>query len=509
MAQFVGVGASLKTEPGAPMHQYAAALGLKADATGIASYQTTAGITNGLGGMNGLAIPPANGMSGSRGNSPSPQEQQQQQQSQLQSGSPTPGNGDNPTTSSPPAQQHIDPPPNKLFVGGLSWQTTTDKLRDYFSPYGTVTDVLIMKDPITQRSRGFGFITFQDAHSVDKVLQVTHHMLDGKKIDPKHATPRNAAKKSSSNVNGFPDAGVPHQAASTVAAAANGTLKTKKIFVGGLSQETAAEEVKQYFTQFGAVEEAVLLMDNQTKRHRGFGFVTMASETAVDRICDIHFHVIKAKKVECKKALPREAVAAAATAAAAAAAAAAQQPSFAYLLARQRCQLAAQQAAAVSSLVPAAFGGAGMQLAGPPASALFQLYDGFSSNQAGGPTLLQSAPQTAGAGSSPVVTSGQLTAGINAPSTYGKVLAYQGATSAYRYAPYPTLSNQAAAAAALAAAAAANHQQQGAGANSAGAAAAAAAAAGYQNYALPTPVDMSAFQGLDWSAMGLPAMYAA
>ncbi len=113
------------------------------------------------------------------------------------------------------------------------------------------------------------------------------------------------------------------------------------------------------------VEEAVLLMDNQTKRHRGFGFVTMASETAVDRICDIHFHVIKAKKVECKKALPREAVAAA-TAAAAAAAAAAQQPSLAYLIARQRL---AAQAVAANGLMPAAFGGAGVQLASAPSPA--------------------------------------------------------------------------------------------------------------------------------------------
>ena len=41
-----------------------------------------------------------------------------------------------------------------------------------------------------------------------------------------------------------------------------------------MSQETSAEEVKAYFSQFGKVEEAVMLMDQQTKRHRGFGFVT-------------------------------------------------------------------------------------------------------------------------------------------------------------------------------------------------------------------------------------------
>lgn len=40
----------------------------------------------------------------------------------------------------------------KLFVGGLSWQTSAEKLREYFGMFGTVTDVLIMKDPITQVS---------------------------------------------------------------------------------------------------------------------------------------------------------------------------------------------------------------------------------------------------------------------------------------------------------------------------------------------------------------------
>lgn len=51
-----------------------------------------------------------------------------------------------------------DPAPGKLFVGGLSWQTSNDKLREYFGMFGTVTDVLIMKDPITQVSYIFHYI---------------------------------------------------------------------------------------------------------------------------------------------------------------------------------------------------------------------------------------------------------------------------------------------------------------------------------------------------------------
>lgn len=197
------------------------------------------------------------------------------------SGRSTPTNNNNNGAAAAAAADAVAP--GKLFVGGLSWQTTSEKLKEYFNMFGTVTDVLIMRDPVTQRSRGFGFITFKEPNSasVDKVLKVPIHTLDGKKIDPKHATPKNRPRQAN---------------------------KTKKIFVGGVSQETSAEEVKAYFNQFGTVEETVMLMDQQTKRHRGFGFVTFENEDVVDRVCEIHFHTIKNKKVECKKAQPKEAV---------------------------------------------------------------------------------------------------------------------------------------------------------------------------------------------------------
>jgi RNA recognition motif-containing protein len=46
----------------------------------------------------------------------------------------------------------------KLFVGGLSWETTHDNLQRYFQRYGEVTDCCVMKNNETGRSRGFGFV---------------------------------------------------------------------------------------------------------------------------------------------------------------------------------------------------------------------------------------------------------------------------------------------------------------------------------------------------------------
>ncbi|XP_029533700.1 RNA-binding protein Musashi homolog 1-like isoform X5 [Oncorhynchus nerka] len=73
--------------------------------------------------------------------------------------------------------------PCKMFIGGLSWQTTQEGLKEYFCKYGEVKECMVMRDPVTKRSRGFGFVTFVDQAGVDSVLAVTRHELDSKTVD--------------------------------------------------------------------------------------------------------------------------------------------------------------------------------------------------------------------------------------------------------------------------------------------------------------------------------------
>ena len=78
----------------------------------------------------------------------------------------------------------------KLFVGGLDYETTDQKLEGHFSQWGELTDFVVMKFPDTRRSRGFGFITYSEDSMVEDCMAAGPHTLDGKTVELKRATPR-------------------------------------------------------------------------------------------------------------------------------------------------------------------------------------------------------------------------------------------------------------------------------------------------------------------------------
>lgn len=69
----------------------------------------------------------------------------------------------------------------KLFIGGISWDTNEDRLREYFEKYGEVVEAVIMRDRATGRARGFGFIVFADPAVAEHVI-MEKHMIDGRLV---------------------------------------------------------------------------------------------------------------------------------------------------------------------------------------------------------------------------------------------------------------------------------------------------------------------------------------
>lgn len=68
---------------------------------------------------------------------------------------------------------------NKLYVGNLNFRTDEQMLSSLFSQFGQVESAVVIKDRETQRSKGFGFVTFTEEQSLQKAIDA----LNGKEVD--------------------------------------------------------------------------------------------------------------------------------------------------------------------------------------------------------------------------------------------------------------------------------------------------------------------------------------
>jgi len=73
---------------------------------------------------------------------------------------------------------------SKLYVGGLSYDTTENALKEKFSEAGTIVSVAVIKDRETGNSKGFGFVEFADDAAAQKAIE----MFDGKELDGRKLT---------------------------------------------------------------------------------------------------------------------------------------------------------------------------------------------------------------------------------------------------------------------------------------------------------------------------------
>ncbi|KAJ3056746.1 hypothetical protein HK097_004607 [Rhizophlyctis rosea] len=95
-------------------------------------------------------------------------------------------------------------PGTKVFVGNLAWSTNDDSLHAAFSAYGQVTDSIVLKDRETQRSRGFGFVTYATPEEAQASIEAMDgQQLDGRQVRVNLANERGSGGGFGGNGGGF------------------------------------------------------------------------------------------------------------------------------------------------------------------------------------------------------------------------------------------------------------------------------------------------------------------
>lgn len=169
----------------------------------------------------------------------------------------------------------------KIFVGGLEPETTEDDLTEYFSEFGRVIERLIKVDIKTKRSRGFAFIGFKSPESVDRVLQVEHHYINGKKIDCKRAMTKEDAYSLNRNLKD----------------------SCRKVYISNIPKELSRKDLQDFFNQFGKIIDFNLIFK---KKETGFLYIIYDNEEDAMSLIERKFVEINGFRLEIQKAIPKE-----------------------------------------------------------------------------------------------------------------------------------------------------------------------------------------------------------
>jgi len=148
------------------------------------------------------------------------------------------------------AQQNVKQVPIKLFIGGISNQTTDDSLKIFYEQFGKVIGAHIIRNPINHCSRGFGFVTFASNEDAIRALLTLPHVIDGKEVEPKKAD-ETAEHTRMKNKN-----------------------PTKKLFVSGIRDAHHENDLANYFSAYGTVVNVEIGRDRLTGQRKEFAFIT-------------------------------------------------------------------------------------------------------------------------------------------------------------------------------------------------------------------------------------------
>ncbi|CAI9763164.1 unnamed protein product [Fraxinus pennsylvanica] len=157
---------------------------------------------------------------------------------------------------------YSEPPEEaKLFVGNLPYDVDSEKLAQLFEQAGVVEIAEVIYNRETDQSRGFGFVTMSTVEEAEKAVEMfNRYDINGRLLTVNKAAPRGSRPERT------PRAFEP----------------SFRVYVGNLPWQVDNARLEQLFSEHGKVVDAKVVYDRESGRSRGFGFVTMSSETELN-----------------------------------------------------------------------------------------------------------------------------------------------------------------------------------------------------------------------------------
>ncbi|KAG6600399.1 UBP1-associated protein 2C, partial [Cucurbita argyrosperma subsp. sororia] len=165
----------------------------------------------------------------------------------------------------------------KLFIRGLSCDTSTEGLRSLFSAYGELEEAVVIIDKATGKSKGYGFVTFKHVDGAILALKEPSKTIDGRVT----VTQLAAVGISGQNSNAA-------------------DMSLRKIYVANVPMDMPADKLLAHFSLYGEIEEGPLGFDKQTGKCRGYAlFVYKKPEGAQAALVD-PIKTIDGRQLSCK-----------------------------------------------------------------------------------------------------------------------------------------------------------------------------------------------------------------
>ncbi|GMI92096.1 hypothetical protein like AT2G41060 [Hibiscus trionum] len=178
----------------------------------------------------------------------------------------------------------IDPAQRKIFVHGLSWDTTSETLIAEFSKYGEIEECKAVTDKVSGKSKGYAFILFKHRSGARQALKQPQKKIGNRTTSCQLASqgPVPAPPPSAPPVSEYTQ---------------------RKIFVSNVSSEMEPEKLLEFFKQFGEIEEGPLGLDKHTGKPKGFALFVYRSVDSARKALEEPHKNFEGHVLHCQKAV--------------------------------------------------------------------------------------------------------------------------------------------------------------------------------------------------------------